>query len=116
VLLDTESICLAEIDGPDAFSRKVRKVLEDWETDCIVSAFSIMEVAIKRGFGELEMGESEMRQAERHNSTPTHLFPLHLHHRDPFDRMFIATVIAEDIALVGSDQKSRSYRGLKITW
>jgi hypothetical protein len=39
VLLDTESVCLAGIDGLDAFPKKVRKVLEDWQTDCIVSAF-----------------------------------------------------------------------------
>jgi len=125
VLLDTESICLAGIDGLGAFSKKVRKVLEDGETDCLVSAVSIMEVAIKSGVGKLEMGESEMRQAARDLRatiipfTPRHayqLFSLPLHHRDPFDRMLIATAMVEGIPLVGSDQKFKSYKGLKIIW
>jgi PIN domain nuclease of toxin-antitoxin system len=125
VLLDTESVCLAGIDGLDAFPKKVRKVLEDWQTDCVVSAVSIMEVAIKNGVGKLEMGESEMRQAARDLRatiipfTPQHayqLFSLPLHHRDPFDRMLIATAMIEDMPLVGSDRKFRSYKGLKIIW
>ena len=125
MLLDTESICLAGIDGLGAFSKKVRKVLEDGETDCLVSAVSIMEVAIKSGVGKLEMGESEMRQAARDLRatiipfTPQHayqLFSLPLHHRDPFDRMLIATAMVEGIPLVGSDRKFKSYKGLKIIW
>jgi PIN domain nuclease of toxin-antitoxin system len=125
VLLDTESICLAGIDGLGAFSKKVRKVLEDGETDCLVSAVSIMEVAIKSGVGKLEMGESEMRQAARDLRatiipfTPQHayrLFSLPLHHRDPFDRMLIATAMVEGIPLVGSERKFKSYKGLKIIW
>ena len=125
MLLDTESICLAGIDGLDAFPKKVRKVLEDGETDCLVSAVSIMEVAIKSGVGKLEMGESEMRQAARDLRatiipfTPQHayqLFSLPLHHRDPFDRMLIATAMVENIPLIGSDRKFKSYKGLKIIW
>ena len=125
MLLDTESICLAGIDGLGAFSKKVRKVLEDGETDCLVSAVSIMEVAIKSGVGKLEMGESEMRQAARDLRatiipfTPQHayrLFSLPLHHRDPFDRMLIATAMVEGIPLVGSERKFKSYKGLKIIW
>ena len=125
MLLDTESICLAGIDGLGAFSKRVRKVLEDGETDCLVSAVSIMEVAIKSGAGKLEMGESEMRQAARDLRatiilfTPQHayqLFSLPLHHRDPFDRMLIATAMVEGIPLVGSERKFKSYKGLKIIW
>jgi PIN domain nuclease of toxin-antitoxin system len=124
-LLDTESVCLAATKGLDAFPKKVRKLLEDWETDRLVSVVSIMEVAIKNGVGKLEMGESEMRQAARDLRTtiipfaPSHayqLFSLPLHHRDPFDRMLIATAMVEDIALVGSDRKFHSYKGLKVIW
>jgi PIN domain nuclease of toxin-antitoxin system len=41
---------------------------------------------------------------------------LPLHHRDPFDRMLIATAMVEGIPLVGSERKFKSYKGLKIIW
>jgi PIN domain nuclease of toxin-antitoxin system len=84
-----------------------------------------MEIAIKSGIGKLEMGEAEMRQAVRDLRatiipfTPQHayrLFSLPLHHRDPFDRMLIATATVENIPLVGSDRKFKSYKGLKVIW
>jgi PIN domain nuclease of toxin-antitoxin system len=34
---------------------------------------------------------------------------LPLHHRDPFDRLLISQAIAEQIAIVSSDQKFDSY-------
>jgi len=37
-------------------------------------------------------------------------------HRDPFDRMLIAQALAEDIAIVSSDQRFPEYKGLKVIW
>jgi PIN domain nuclease of toxin-antitoxin system len=51
--------------------------------------------------------------------TPQHayrLFSLPLHHRDPFDRMLIATALAEEIPLIGSDRLFKMYKGLKVIW
>jgi PIN domain nuclease of toxin-antitoxin system len=67
-----------------------------------------MEVAIKSGRGKLQMGEAEAREAIRDLRltilpfTPEHayrLFGFPHHHRDPFDRMLIATALAEDFRL-----------------
>lgn len=44
------------------------------------------------------------------------LFSLPLHHRDPFDRMLIATALVEDIPLAGSDKEFKKYRGLRVIW
>ena len=38
------------------------------------------------------------------------------HHRDPFDRMLIATALAEEIPLIGSDRLFKRYKGLKVIW
>jgi PIN domain nuclease of toxin-antitoxin system len=44
------------------------------------------------------------------------LFGLPQHHRDPFDRMLIATALAEDIPVVTSDRRFKDYRGLRVIW
>jgi PIN domain nuclease of toxin-antitoxin system len=44
------------------------------------------------------------------------LYGLPPHHRDAFDRMLIATALAEDIPLIGSDRQFKKYKGLKVIW
>ena len=46
------------------------------------------------------------------------MFSLPLHHREPFDRMIIATVLQEGIPLVGGDDKFPLYEGerLQLIW
>jgi PIN domain nuclease of toxin-antitoxin system len=104
-------------------SRKVRALLAADDTDGVVSTISLMEIAIKSGCGKLQMGEAEVREAVRDLRltilpfTPQHayrLFGLPLHHRDPFDRMLIATALAEEIPLIGSDRLFKMYKGLKV--
>lgn len=84
-----------------------------------------MEVAVKNAIGKLQMGEAEMQEAVRDllltviPFEPRHsyrLFRLPLHHRDPFDRMLIATAYEEAMPVVGADRQFRKYRGLKVIW
>ena len=125
ILLDTQAICMAVTDGMSTLPKKVRALLADTDTEVILSAVSITEIATKNGLGKLEMGQSEMRQAARDMLltilpfTAQHaykLFNLPQHHRDPFDRMLIATALAEDIPLIGSDREFKKYKGLKVIW
>lgn len=128
VLLDTQIIYIAAIDGLAALPPKVQALLQNDQTVRILSVASIMEVALKSNTGKqsgMQMGEAEMRQAirdlrldviafeERH---AYRLFTLPLHHRDPFDRMIIATALAEDIPLIGADREFKKYKGLKVIW
>jgi len=124
VLLDTQVMVHAYI-GDVPLSRKVYALLSGPETLPLISAISIMEIAMKHDAGKLKMGAAETRQAIRdlHLQVipfdPDHalrLYGLPPHHRDPFDRMLIATALAEDIPLIGSDRQFKKYKGLKVIW
>ena len=46
---------------------------------------------------------------------PKSLYALPLHHRDPFDRMLVAQVLAENMTLVSSDDAMDAY-GVRRLW
>jgi PIN domain nuclease of toxin-antitoxin system len=124
VLLDTQVLVHAYI-GDVPLPRKVYALLSGPEIQPLVSAISILEIAMKHDAGKLKMGAAETRQAIRDlrlqvipfdlNHT-LRLYGLPRHHRDPFDRMLIATALAEEIPLVGSDRQFKKYKGLKVIW
>ena len=124
VLLDTQVLVHAYI-GDVPLSRKVHALLSSPETLALISAISIMEIAMKHDAGGLKMGAAETRQAIRDLRLqvipfePEHalrLYGLPRHHRDPFDRMLIATALAEEIPLIGSDRLFKKYKGVKVIW
>ena len=124
VLLDTQVVVHAYI-GDVPLSRKVYALLSSPEALPLISAVSIMEIAMKHEAGKLKMGAAETRQAIRDLRlqvipfSPEHalrLYGLPPHHRDPFDRMLIATALAEGIPLIGSDRQFKEYKGLKVIW
>jgi PIN domain nuclease of toxin-antitoxin system len=84
-----------------------------------------MEIALKHDAGKLEMGATETREAIRDLRLQVipfgadhamGLYGLAVHHRDPFDRMLIATALVEDLPLIGADRQLRKYKGLKVIW
>jgi PIN domain nuclease of toxin-antitoxin system len=124
VLLDTQVVVQAYI-GDVPLSRKVYALLSSPEALPLISAISILEIAMKHDASRLRMGVAETRQAIRDLRLqvipfgPDHAFRLYglpLHHHDPFDRMLIATALAEDIPIIGSDRQFKKYKGLKVIW
>ena len=124
VLLDTQVLVHAYI-GDIPFPRKVYALLSSAETLPLLSAVSIMEIAMKHDAGKIKMAAAETRQAIRDLRLQVipfeldhalQLYDLPRHHRDPFDRMLIATALAEEIPLIGSDRTFKQYKGLKVIW
>lgn len=90
-----------------------------------LSTVSLIEIATKNTVGKLDMAEDETRRAIRklHISVlpfePQHafeMFSLPPHHRDPFDRMILATAIAEKLPIVTGDRIFRRYSEVKVIW
>ena len=122
-LLDTQVFVLLGQQGLESFSPRIRKLLEDDDNDLLLSAVSITEIAIKASIGKLQVTASDTTKLmEDMRLTllpfePRHamrMFDLPLHHRDPFDRMLIATALSEGMALVTRDSEIAQYRGLKV--
>lgn len=123
VLLDTQIIYLAVDASLGKLPARTLKLFLDPDVERLISAVSIMEISVKSG--AISMTEEQVRQAARDlyltiiPFTPQHayrMFSLPLSHRDPFDRMLIATALVEDIPIVGGDRIFKQYPGLKVIW
>ena len=90
-----------------------------------VSIASCWEVAIKLSLNKLALagGASEFFRIIHSNGfrllqvAEGHLNILELlpfHHRDPFDRLLIATAIAEQLILLTDDPQMRAYAGERL--
>jgi PIN domain nuclease of toxin-antitoxin system len=125
VLFDTTALYVAAGLSDLAFTPKVRRLLEHAETARMVSPVSLNEIAIKANKGLtpltrehiekliLDLDLTVLPLTAEHSYR---LFGLPAHHSDPFDRMLIATALAEDISIVARDREFKKYKGLRVIW
>lgn len=125
VLLDTQIVYLAYRGEVQRFSAAVRDLLGNPDTVRLISVVSIIEIAVKHSIGKLDMDQDALQDAIRdlrlteipfESAHAFAMFSLPLHHRDPFDRMILATAMAEKLPIVTGDRIFRRYSGVKITW
>jgi PIN domain nuclease of toxin-antitoxin system len=123
VLLDTQVLFMAATGAH--FSKRVQSLLAGPDNELLLSATSILEIALKHARKKIDMPEALVHQAVQDLGLtviafePQHayrLFSLPMHHRDPFDRMIIATALVEDVPLIGGDSQFGSYKGLQAIW
>ena len=126
LLLDTCALlCLAEGTLPKAAHRSLAGA-----EDAILPAIVVWEIAIKVKTGKLRIPDAPLRWVEalaaRYELRLERLAPdvsllcaaadLPLIHRDPFDRVLVATALERKLTLLTSDRIIPTYPGVSTIW
>lgn len=120
LLLDTCTF-LWMISSPDQLSKVATQALEDGSNRLLLSQASMWEIQIKHQSGKLGLTYTPKKTIEmgmeRHHvdyqsiecTAIWHLQKLPLLHRDPFDRIILATALCEGMTLVTPDPEIHKY-------
>ena len=114
------------LQNSSKLSQKALAIL-DGEDDVFVSQASFLEIAIKQTTGKLNLDKDifaleDVCKAEEIQILPLELAyferikSLPLIHRDPFDRIIIASAIEEDLTLLTNDGEIVKYQDVKTLW
>ena len=121
VLLDTHVLLWALSDDPK-LSSKARRLIEN-AAEIYVSAATFWEMAIKVGLGKLDADLDDIREYCLESGfvelpiTSEHAIAvkdLEHRHKDPFDRLIVATAISEPMKLLTADPQVAQYTSLAI--
>lgn len=124
LLLDTCAV-LWSADRPELLSAEVRRRLESGERP-LVSAASMWEIAVKIQNGKLGIPQPAATLARLIADLEAELVPVRIehalgvlklqpHHKDPFDRILVATAVAESAAIATPDEHIRAYP-VDVVW
>lgn len=126
LLLDTHAFLWWVADAPE-LSTRARGAIAATDNECLLSAASCWEMAIKVSVGKLDLdglverfvphhlavnGFQELPVEIRHAARVARL---PFHHRDPFDRLLASQALEEHLAIVSADPIFRRY-GVKRIW
>lgn len=125
-LLDTHVLIWA-LAAPERLSAPARAILSRPQSELYVSVASAWELAILEGLGRVRLGAPvDVIFSERISALRIGLVALQLnhlaalavlpsHHRDPFDRLLIATAHADDFTLISGDRQLARY-DVNVAW
>lgn len=129
ILLDTHTLLWNSMNqkllSPEAVS-----LINNPANKLFVSMASFYELSIKINIGKLELknnllgfyNQTLLNQIKVIQINENHLnvlsnLPLQSNHKDPFDRLIIATAIAENCIIITADNKFQLYNSLiEIIW
>jgi len=126
ILLDTHALLWANEDD-HRLPQNIKDLLNDKNTRKYVSTASFWELSIKHSLGKLRCKQAPTAMFRALEATDLRLLGitpsvldqlenLPYHHRDPFDRLLIATALSEDLVLISADQQFQQYTQLKLLW
>ncbi|MGB8427739.1 MAG: type II toxin-antitoxin system VapC family toxin [Desulfobacterales bacterium] len=120
ILLDTQC-WLWWISAPEKLNRQVSRRIADKRNTVYLSAASSWEIAIKYSIGKLPLPEPPMRFIPKRLARDAiaalpvevihtlYVADLPLHHKDPFDRIWISQSIQRGIPIVTADRQFERY-------
>lgn len=122
-LLDTQVLIWA-LTSPSRLSADIINLLS--RNSIFVSHISLLEIAIKQKIGKLPELPISVNDLEKIiltdgfglmplSAAHIHAYnaiPLHEAHRDPFDRLILATAYSEKIPVVSADGNFKIYNGI----
>jgi PIN domain nuclease of toxin-antitoxin system len=122
-LIDTH-VLIWSLQNSPKLSNKWKQLLEDEKNVIWVSQVSLFEIAIKQKLGklpdlkisieelikELILVDFQILPIKNDHINAYHAIPLMDDHRDPFDRLLIATAFQEEIPLISADEKFKKYQ------
>jgi len=121
VLLGTHILLWTLTEAP-RLSGKARKLIEN-AAEIYISAATFWEMAIKVGLGKLAVDLDEIREYCLESGfvelpvTSEHAIAvkdLEHHHKDPFDRLIVATAMSEPMRQLTADPHIAQYTSLAI--
>jgi PIN domain nuclease of toxin-antitoxin system len=124
-LIDTQILIWFQLNDAK-LKKSIVEILGDFENTIYVSQVSLLEIAVKQSIGKLpELTKSiqlltnliqsdgfEILTIKNDHISTYHKVPLFENHRDPFDRLLIATALSENINLISADEKFKFYSAL----
>ena len=123
-LLDTHAI-IWYFEDLQKLPQRITDLVDNPEANKYISAVSLWEIALKMNIGKLDLHFSFNELLNRINNTDCEilqleneylelLFDLPPIHKDPFDRLIIATAIAENLTIITADENIHKYDALWI--
>ena len=125
ILLDTHA-AIWFFNGSQNLSETAKRVILDPDNRINVSVVSVWELVVKINVGKLTFADGvtgflkliDSNGFQLLNISPQHLLALErlpLYHRDPFDRILIATAMSEEMDFVTADEDILKYP-LQCVW
>ncbi len=131
ILLDTQAVIWWAQEEPSRLSLRARREIAKAEKEqaLVASAMSIWEVCFLVKSERLQLGVTiEQWLSALTSLREIHIIPIDAEiarlsiylpepfHKDPADRMIVATAISLDAPMVTSDRKIRSYPYVRTIW
>lgn len=125
LLIDTQILIWFYQEHP-SLTQGIKDLIGDEQNDVFVSQISFYEIAIKQKIGKLpdfnkplaevieqvEANEFQIWTVANQHLISYEQIPYFKDHGDPFDRLILATALAEQVAIISADEKFRRYDGL----
>ena len=124
-LLDTHTLLWMQDDNK-LLSSTAKRILSDTSSQLFISIASFWEIVIKSSLGKIQLDYTINELSEACTATDIVILPIKIStlnqlktlpsvHKDPFDRVIVATAIELDLQVITVDPNIRKYK-IESVW